>query len=124
MILNFIDYDVCNILDQVQYVLKVDDDMYVNLDKFINSMKSSPSFVPSTQRLLWCIIHTNCKPQRIKLAKHYVSKDDYPFPVYPTYCDGPFVFFTTDSMILLYREAQKTPYYWIEDVHTTGIIIK
>jgi hypothetical protein len=32
------------------------------------------------------------------------------------------VLYSSEVVFLLYREAQRTPYFWVDDVHLTGVI--
>ena len=51
-----------------------------------------------------------------------MSPLEYPGRMYPPYCAGWFVLYSPDVVILLYREAQRTEYFWIDDVHVTGTL--
>ena len=42
--------------------------------------------------------------------------------MYPAYCAGWAVLYSPDVVFLLYREAQRTKYFWIDDVHVTGTL--
>jgi hypothetical protein len=42
--------------------------------------------------------------------------------MYPTYCAGWAVLYSPDVVFLLYREAQRAEYFWIDDVHITGTL--
>lgn len=53
-----------------------------------------------------------------------VTRDVIPQDVYPDYCSGYSVVYTAQAAKILYYEAQKTPYFWIDDVQVTGIVAK
>jgi hypothetical protein len=42
--------------------------------------------------------------------------------MYPVHCAGWDVLYSPDVVFLLYREAQRTDYFWIDDVHVTGTL--
>ncbi|EFA01052.2 Lactosylceramide 1,3-N-acetyl-beta-D-glucosaminyltransferase-like Protein [Tribolium castaneum] len=49
---------------------------------------------------------------------------EYAAKTYPPYCPGWAVLYSPDVVFDLYREAQKTDYFWIDDVHITGTLIE
>jgi len=51
-----------------------------------------------------------------------VSPLEYPGKMYPSFCAGWVVLYSPDVVFLLYREAQRSEYFWIEDVHVTGTL--
>ena len=46
----------------------------------------------------------------------------YPGRLYPPYCAGWVEIYSPDVVFLLYREAQRTAYFWIDDVHMAGTL--
>ncbi|XP_043936465.1 beta-1,3-galactosyltransferase 5-like isoform X2 [Protopterus annectens] len=66
------------------FVMKTDTDMFVNvfyLTKLLLWRKRISNFVTGFLKM-------NEKPIRIKTSKWYISKDEYPLEVYPTFCSG------------------------------------
>jgi hypothetical protein len=51
-----------------------------------------------------------------------VTLQEYPGEKYPPYCNGWIVLYSSEVVFLLYREAQRTPYFWVDDVHVTGVL--
>lgn len=60
--------------------------------------------------------------KRTYRSKWRVSPQEYPGRNFPGYCAGYAILYSPDSVFLLYREAQKIPYFWIDDVHITGTV--
>ena len=52
--------------------------------------------------------------------------DEYPYPLYPPYCQGAFYLLhltVAEELYLLFEEEFHRNYLWIEDVFLTGIFI-
>lgn len=101
------------------YLLKTDDDVFVhtpNAKDFLHD--------PGTQRsqLLLCFRTTHVRISRSYRSKWRVSPHEYPGRYYPQYCPGYSIVYSADVVFRLYREAQRTPYFWIDDVHVTGTL--
>jgi hypothetical protein len=55
-----------------------------------------------------------------------VSLDEYPYPLYPPYCQGAFYLLhltVAEELYLLFEEEFHRNYLWIEDVFLTGVFI-
>ncbi|XP_046607711.1 beta-1,3-galactosyltransferase 5-like isoform X1 [Neodiprion virginianus] len=105
----------------VKYVLKLDDDVFVNTPAMLGSMARNMSLW-GTNRVMHCSPAWCRTPQRKAGLKWTVTLDEYPEKMYPEYCLGWVIIYTIDTAIFLYEEAQRTPYFWIDDVHVTGIV--
>lgn len=78
----------------------------------------------SSGRLLLCDAIPTSKVKRSWRSKWRVSPNEYPDKEYPTYCAGWAILYSLDTVFLLYQEAQKQPFFWIDDVHITGTLAK
>ncbi|XP_076105613.1 beta-1,3-galactosyltransferase 1-like, partial [Mytilus galloprovincialis] len=99
-----------------QYVLKADDDMFVNLEYLLNVLKH--------KRLKETVIGlkvTGARPNQDKSSKWYAPKELFNGTVYPPYCSGTSYVISGDSVKKLYSASLDTPYFYIEDVFITGI---
>ncbi|CAG2223570.1 B3GALT1 [Mytilus edulis] len=99
-----------------QYVLKADDDMFVNLEYLLNVLKH--------KRLKETVIGlkvTGARPIQVKSSKWYAPKELFNGTVYPPYCSGTSYVISGDSVKKLYSASLDTPYFYIEDVFITGI---
>lgn len=76
------------------------------------------------RRLILCDPLASSSVKRSWRSKWRVSPREYPAKMYPDYCAGWAILYSPDSVFLLYREAQKEPYFWIDDVFITGILAK
>lgn len=92
----------------------------------MNFLKN-PVSAPASRLLLWCNIVYKYKVRRSKLYRHYVPRKEFLYEECPPFCRGAAVFFTPDSMMLLYRQSQnfESPIFsGLDDVHVTGTLAK
>lgn len=105
----------------IDYVVKVDDDIFVN----IHVMKSFFKMLKQqyTQKAT-ILCSTREGHEVLRDGKWAVSKKDFPDTIYPPHCPGYAVIYSKKSIELLYPLAQQTKYFWIDDVHVTGTLAK
>ncbi|KAK0174743.1 hypothetical protein PV327_010478 [Microctonus hyperodae] len=104
-----------------KYVLKLDDDVFVHIPAMIDYLKHDLS-AWGARRLILCDLISAVEVKRSWRSKWRVSPLEYPDRHYPIYCAGWAILYSPDSVFLLYRGAQKQPYFWIDDVHITGTV--
>ncbi|XP_018571854.1 beta-1,3-galactosyltransferase 5-like [Anoplophora glabripennis] len=106
---------------QAKFVLKVDDDVFVN--------------IPTLKMFIATYICQNRQPTKIlcsrirnptvlRSGKWATSLEDYPAKNYPTHCGGFAIFYPQNVISTLYEMAQKTKFFWVDDVFVTGICAK
>ncbi|KAL4712449.1 hypothetical protein ACJJTC_007465 [Scirpophaga incertulas] len=103
-----------------KYILKADDDIVVNiraLQQFL-ARELSPW---GAKGLITCQVLEHAQVQRSHRSKWRVSPTEYQAHYYPTYCAGWAVLYSQDVVPRLLNVAQNLPYFWIDDVHITGI---
>nr|XP_022919689.1 beta-1,3-galactosyltransferase 5-like [Onthophagus taurus] len=105
---------------EVKYVLKTDDDVFVNINATILFIKSEFSPPIGVSNLLLCKVIKNAKVFRSFRSKWRVSVKEYSRKRYPTYCTGFAILYSNDVLFQLYKNAQEMEYFWIDDVHITG----
>lgn len=106
---------------QAKYVLKTDDDVFVNMPNMMLFLREVLSPYGATD-LLICQSDIHPKVIRSDGVKWSVSYKEYPKEEYPTYCKGWAILYSPDVLFALYREAPKNKYFWIDDVYVTGIL--
>ncbi|GIY49323.1 beta-1,3-galactosyltransferase 1 [Caerostris darwini] len=106
--------EVCSL---VKYVLKVDDDMFINVENFLTltEMKNHSSLIMGELAHEW-------HPVRSAKNKWFTSFVEYPFNVYPDFVFGPSYLLTGDTISLLYNESIKMKLFHLEDVYITGFV--
>ncbi|KAL1456561.1 hypothetical protein WDU94_001282 [Cyamophila willieti] len=108
---------------RVRYVLKIDDDVFVNvgkLDEFLTHTLSPYG----TRNLLMCTeVFVNQVAVRTYRSKWRVSFAEYPHHFYPPYCIGASLLYSPDVIFKLYQLLQENgKYFWVDDVFITGIV--
>lgn len=102
-----------------RFILKTDDDVFVNTPYLNNYLPSIPD-----QKLILCPLMESSLVKRSYRSKWRVSPEEYSARWYPPYCSGWVILYSPDSASALFTQAQKEPYFWIDDVHVTGTIAK
>ncbi|KAL0280409.1 UNVERIFIED_CONTAM: hypothetical protein PYX00_001704 [Menopon gallinae] len=104
-----------------RYILKADDDVFVNSPAMLDYI--SKKLLPySVKNLLLCSPNINTPAKRSSRSKWRVTFREYAFPMYPTYCEGFAIMYSPDVVYTLYAHAQSENYFWIDDVHITGLL--
>ncbi|XP_071446403.1 beta-1,3-galactosyltransferase 5 [Hetaerina americana] len=112
---------------QASYVLKTDDDVFVNtpaLVRFLTVPRPDSPIKLAADRFILCNRIDNARVKRSHRSKWYVSPKEYSSNVYPSYCMGCTILYSYDVVKRLYEKAQVAPYFWVDDVHITGILSK
>ncbi|KAK4877213.1 hypothetical protein RN001_009719 [Aquatica leii] len=107
---------------QAKYILKTDDDVFVNMPTMLNflTLELSPH---GAKNFLLCP-KQEYSPVMRSNSKWVVSVSEYAEPYYPPYCLGIVIMYSPDVVFSLYQELQKSKYFWIDDVLVTGIARK
>ncbi|KAH8409468.1 hypothetical protein KR222_006332 [Zaprionus bogoriensis] len=105
---------------RAKYVLKTDDDMFINVPKLLNFVRQLEKH--KDKRLIFGRLAKKWKPIRNKKSKYYVSTDQFPAAVFPSFTTGPAYVMTGSIVHDLYVRSLKTVYLKLEDVFTTGIV--
>lgn len=101
----------------VKYVLKVDDDMFINIGNIMNITENKNL----SRTILGELAHEWAPVRSIK-NKWYTSYHNYPFNIYPDFVFGPAYLMTGDSIKLLYNASTKMKMFHLEDVYVTGFV--
>lgn len=104
---------------KIRYVLKVDDDMMLNMQHIADFAEINPNF----HRVIIGKLAKKWKPHRDVRNKWYVPPDAFNGTFFPNFVTGPAYFFTGDAALPLYDTAvnDRAPLY-LEDVYMTGIV--
>lgn len=106
---------------EAKYVLKTDDDVFVNTPYLLEYLTHELS--PwGARKLLFCTKISDAGVKRSYRSKWRVSPAEYADNIYPPYCMGWSILYSPDVVFELYREAQQSEYFWIDDVHVTGVL--
>ncbi|KAF5273266.1 hypothetical protein FQR65_LT04688 [Abscondita terminalis] len=108
---------------QAKYVLKTDDDVYVNMPTILDFLTLDLP-IYGAKRLLSCSEQSRAPVERSYRSKWRVSFLEYNERYYPPYCPGWIILYSMDVVFALYREVQKWRFFWIDDVLITGLVRK
>ncbi|KAH9363201.1 hypothetical protein HPB48_003866 [Haemaphysalis longicornis] len=106
---------------QARYVLKTDDDVFMDLFQVTSHLgaKLGPRPPPG---LLMCGLIRRPYVKRSQRSKWRVSFREYRAHRYPPYCSGWAIVMSPDVVRDLYRASAAVPYFWVDDVLVTGIL--
>ncbi|CAH0562037.1 unnamed protein product [Brassicogethes aeneus] len=109
---------VDNYCPKAAYVLKTDDDMFINVARLLQFMsKHKPD-----QRAIYGRLAQKWKPIRNKKSKYYISPQQYKPSVFPDFTTGPAYLLPAQISKELYTAALNHTYFKLEDVFVTGIV--
>ena len=106
-----------------EYVLKTDDDVFVNTTYLVDYIQSSLDPSHSKTNLMLCRVVARVSVMRQKYLKWYVTEKEYPCKSYRDYCLGLAFLMSTDLTEKLYNISFSTPFFWIDDYYVTGWLI-
>jgi len=114
---------VLKMCSNVFYVIKLDDDVFVNVNLLLNHLLTHKELNPKVEHFTYCNLITNAKPIREKKSKWNVNSKAYPFEVYPPYCEG-FAYITNiNTLKLMKQQSEIIPRLWIDDLYLTGLLL-
>ncbi|ALC43365.1 CG11357 [Drosophila busckii] len=120
---------------QAQLLIKVDDDVFVNTPQLIKLLREPNSnqttatsgtalrmLLQQRRDLMFCRPVSGSRVKRSYRSKWRVSFSEYAASYYPTYCPGFAIVYSADVVQRLYQAAQLSNYFWVDDVHITGVL--
>uniref|UniRef100_A0A1B6EB26 Hexosyltransferase n=1 Tax=Clastoptera arizonana TaxID=38151 RepID=A0A1B6EB26_9HEMI len=105
-----------------KYILKADDDVFVNTPLLKDFLTTELSPLGARKLVLCDVLHSPIVKRSYR-SKWRVSPAEYKERRYPDYCSGWAIIYSPDVLFHLYKEAQRTSYFWIDDVHLTGTLL-
>lgn len=104
---------------KVPYLLKVDDDVLVNVPAMTKFL-SYASEQCSVKNVIYCHLPKVLDVLRYGVWK--ISSQEMPLTKYPQYCFGYFVLYHWNAAFKIYKEAQRGDFFKIEDAYFTGFL--
>ena len=102
-----------------KFVLKTDDDMFVNMFTLLRYFKSRDK--PGMNRgLLMCSVWYHTKVMR--KGKWKVPQDQLKDSYYPAYCAGSAFSMSMDVALSLFKASYHVPFMWVDDFYITGLL--
>jgi len=103
--------------DQIKYILKVDDDMFVNMQMVVDFCETR-----TFNKAVIGKLARRWKPHRNPLSKWYVPVTAFNGSVYPNFATGPSYMLSGDAVGPLIDTALSLTPIYLEDVYVTGIV--
>ena len=103
--------------DQIKYILKVDDDMFVNMQMVVDFCETR-----TFNKAVIGKLARKWKPHRNPLSKWFVPMSAFNGSIYPNFATGPSYMFSGDAVGPLINTALTLTPIYLEDVYVTGIV--
>ncbi|EYB84949.1 hypothetical protein Y032_0307g2040 [Ancylostoma ceylanicum] len=103
---------------KAQFLMKVDDDVGVHLDRMVKLWKIDER----ANKSMYCQVWPRSRPKRDPSNKWFMSDDEWPDQYYPHYCNGPMYVMGKIAGQNILDQAQIFPPLAIEDVFYTGVV--
>ncbi|KAG6451560.1 uncharacterized protein LOC115444507 isoform X2 [Manduca sexta] len=114
--------------DIVRYILKTDDDMYINVPNLVENLRNRSRIFDAKARsgkekeyLLIGDLICGARPVQDSNNKWYSPPYMYGGRVYPRYLSGTAYALSLDTAHALYKAALTTSYFHLEDIYITGM---
>ncbi|EDX09239.1 lactosylceramide 1,3-N-acetyl-beta-D-glucosaminyltransferase A [Drosophila simulans] len=108
-----------------QLLVKVDDDVFMNTPQLVKYL-ATPSLPEYSMlrdpNLMLCRAVRYSRVKRSYRSKWRVTYKEYRNRFYPEYCPGMAIVYAPEVVRRLYEAAQKSKYFWVDDVLITGIL--
>uniref|UniRef100_A0A914VJM7 Hexosyltransferase n=2 Tax=Plectus sambesii TaxID=2011161 RepID=A0A914VJM7_9BILA len=109
---------------QAQYVLKVDDDIFVNIFNLVGHLGRMAKHKSHPPKSVICLVWYGMVVNRDVNNKWYVSKEEYANDTFPPYCSGSAYIITRDLIRPMYEQSFKIKFMWVDDWYITGALIE
>lgn len=109
---------VDNYCSEVPFMLKTDDDMFINIPKLLSLTDKQQN----VKRTIFGRLARKWKPIRNSSSKYYVSTTQYPQSFFPDFTTGPAYLVSKDSLHDLFVNSLNATYLKLEDVFMTGVV--
>ena len=107
---------------QARFVLKMDDDIVVDLFRILQLLKTSK--VEGSLKIAGSLMNAEERnPLRDEKSKWYLTYDEYPWAKFPQFVSGWAYVTTIPVAERLVNCSEQSPYFWIDDVYVTGTFL-
>ena len=114
-------YWVHKFCNQSKFVIKIDDDVVVNMPLVVDHLENKTKNNMTTN-MFECRYYLRDGPERNPHSKWYLTSDEYPFSRFPPYCTGYSIIMTADVVRKLLTATKFVPFFWIDDVYVDGFL--
>ncbi|CAC5359355.1 B3GALT1 [Mytilus coruscus] len=106
--------------ENASYVIKIDDDITINIPLLIPYLNNKMNKNNTT--VLECFTIFGSRPYREPHSKWYTPVSNYRFPTFPPFCAGPSSIMSINVIRRMYKATRFVPFFWLEDVYGSGFI--
>ncbi|BFZ22578.1 hypothetical protein BsWGS_25617 [Bradybaena similaris] len=107
-----------------RFVLKADDDMYVNIPFLVKTLHQYSLDKSRPEAYVVGSLQVNAQPNRDSSSKWHTPTSVFSLNTYPNYVSGTAYAMTGIAAALLYQASLRVPSFWLEDIYITGICAK
>ncbi|CAG5114736.1 unnamed protein product [Candidula unifasciata] len=104
-----------------KYILKVDDDVYVNIPLLIKSLHDFAAQLSPPGPFIFGYLIADNGPHRDPTSKWHTPYTVYREEKYPNFVSGTAYVMTGEAAVLSYEASLRIPLFWLEDVYITGL---
>ena len=106
---------------RAEFLLKVDDDMFVQVDKILEKVRKLLDIDP-VPRVILGNVSSGWKPVRNPRSKYLITESQYPAEKYPDFVTGPSYLVSRRALAEILPAAMELKYLHLEDVFLTGVV--
>ncbi len=108
----------------VKYVLKVDDDIIVNIFTLWRHLVSLDSYKIIKNKTIMCNVWSSMKIIRDKDSKWYLTEDEIKGNYFGRYCSGSAFVLTSDLAMEMYNISKYVKFFWVDDYYISGLLAR
>ena len=106
---------------RAEFLLKVDDDMFVQVNKILQKVRKLLDIDP-VPRVILGNVSSGWKPVRNPRSKYLITESQYPGERYPDFVTGPSYLVSRRAAAEILPAAMEQKYIHLEDVFLTGVV--
>ena len=110
-----------NLCPKAKFLLKVDDDMFVQVNRILEKVKKLLDVDP-VPRIILGNISKGWRPVRNPKSKYLITESQYPHHTYPDFATGPSYLLSRRAALEILAAALEEKYIHLEDVFLTGVV--
>ncbi|ESO96442.1 hypothetical protein LOTGIDRAFT_115678, partial [Lottia gigantea] len=99
-----------------KYLLKADDDMYVNIPNLLTALHKQKH-----AKFILGVTFVGAQPVQSQSSKWYTPVKDFNEKFYPKYTSGTSYSMSTAAVPDLFKASLQIKMFWLEDIYITGI---
>lgn len=102
-----------------KYILKADDDIFVDIFQMIDVLLME---LITSRKTYACENMIGNKPDRSNTSKWYVPENVFPDEAYPAFCSGSAYLMKASDASKIYSISNRITFLWVDDAFVTGVL--